>query len=75
MKITSKHLTNIAGVIILIWLAFMVLSIPYNIGKIKGREEYKEMSERVDCEIGYGNKPQSEITGKCLKYFKLQEGQ
>lgn len=52
-----------------------LLTIPYNIGKVVGRNEYKEMVKKVDCEVGFGDVPQYEITGECLKYFKLQEGQ
>lgn len=68
---------------IIMWAAvvFMVWSVVYNTyrigylnGTMDGREEQRETAKRIDCEIGFGDVPQYEITGECLKYFKLQEG-
>lgn len=63
----------------LLFIAWTVLRGAYNFGyltgKSDGREEQREMTKRTDCEVGFGDAPQYEITGECLKYFKLQEGQ
>ena len=70
---TEFVLSNILiGLIILmLWSA---LYTSYTIGKMTGAYQYKEDMKQFNCEVGYGNKPQSEIVGECLKYFKMQEG-
>lgn len=66
--------TDILIVISIIFIVWSVLYTSFTLGKMAGRNEYREMVKRTDCEVGYGSKPQSEITGECLKYFKMQEG-
>jgi len=66
--------SNILIGLLIILMIWSVLYTSYTIGTMTGADEYKEDMKQLNCEVGYGNKPQSEITGECLKYFKIQEG-
>lgn len=37
-----------------------------------GQDYQRDLQKRIECEVAFGNKPQSEITGNCLKYFKAK---
>jgi len=66
--------TDVLMAILITLMVWSVLYTSFTLGKMAGRNEYREMAKQVDCEVGYGNQPQSEIIGECLKYFKMQEG-
>lgn len=70
----EKILINVISLMFLAFMAWSILYMTYNIGKWAGVDKYKEDTKRYNCEVGFGDKPQIEITGECLKYFKLQEG-
>jgi hypothetical protein len=77
----KEYKDALLGMLMLVSVLFMtwtflrgVYNFGYLAGKSDGRDEQRETTKRIDCEVGFGDKPQYEITGECLKYFKLQEG-
>ena len=63
------------SVIFMIWSGLRAAySFGYFKGQIDGRDEQRETTKRIDCEVEFRNVPQYEITGECIKYFKMQEG-
>lgn len=42
------------------------------VGFSKGYAKAFEDSKKTECQLKYGQKPQSEIAGNCLKYFVVK---
>lgn len=50
-------------------ILFMLVSLAFNIGKMKGYDQAYESRKRTDCEIEFSGTPYKDIDGRCLKYF------
>jgi hypothetical protein len=58
------------GLIVSLISLILAIFLGFQIGFWNGYTKSNEDQKKWDCEIKYGLKPQSEISGNCLKYFK-----
>lgn len=57
-------------IIVASFIVAYIFAMGWLLGTFHGYNQSDETHNRVECELDFGYKPQSEIPGRCLKYFK-----